>query len=179
MKLDEEDGVMPIWVQSASEVDSGFEVLVGAQADRPAEVDSAAAGLAKTGKDAAEGGVNDQALQLLLAQLRVATADVSGGNRLRAELVWGQCLRHSFMFTSPGGRAHLSRSQLRKLIRSKGLHLAETRAGSKRSETGCAPGGWQTAQLPRLCQPSFVEERLQRHRPLVAGLPRTDRRRDQ
>ncbi|QCB45792.1 DUF1631 family protein [Hydrogenophaga sp. PAMC20947] len=121
--------------ESASEVeDSGFEApSVAAQAARstvPAEPDSAAAGLAKTRKDTAEGGVLDQAVQLFFAQLRVGCrVDMySGGSWLRAELVWSSARGTLFMFTSPGGRAHsMTRRSCEKLIRSKGLRLAETR----------------------------------------------------
>ena len=72
----------------------------------------------------------DAVVQQFFAQLRVGNrVDMySGGSWLRAELVWASARGTLFMFTSPGGRAHsMTRRSCEKLIRSKGLRLAETR----------------------------------------------------
>ena len=72
----------------------------------------------------------------------------SAGQWLRAELVWASARGTLFMFTSPGGRAHsMTKRSCEKLIRSKGLRLAEVRAVV---ETALA----QVAHQPPRAKPS-------------------------
>ncbi len=81
-------------------------------------------------RDSAEVDAPDQWVQQFFVQLRVGgRVDMySGGSWLRAELVWASARGTLFMFTSPGGRAHsMTRRSCEKLIRSKGLRMAEVR----------------------------------------------------
>ena len=83
-----------------------------------------------SGKVNTDGRGLDMVVQQFFVQLRVGNrVDMySGGSWLRAELVWASARGTLFMFTSPGGRAHsMTRRSCEKLIRSKGLRLAETR----------------------------------------------------
>ena len=76
-------------------------------------------------------GELDRAVEQFFVQLRVGSrVDMhSAGQWLRAELVWASARGTLFMFTSPGGRAHsMTKRSCEKLIRSKGLRLAEVRA---------------------------------------------------
>ena len=81
-------------------------------------------------RDEGRESVQDRAVEQFFVRLRVGNrVDMySAGHWLRAELVWASARGTLFMFTSPGGRAHsMTKRSCEKLIRSKGLRLAETR----------------------------------------------------
>jgi hypothetical protein len=112
------------------------------------DAEEASVGEAQAGKTGA--GELDRAVEQFFVQLRVGSrVDMhSAGQWLRAELVWASARGTLFMFTSPGGRAHsMTKRSCEKLIRSKGLRLAEVRAVV---ETALA----QVAHQPPRAKPS-------------------------
>ena len=119
--------------KEAAVVDPGLP-LTAAPSAHPggAAVSSNTAGEdgARAHRDTAEVDAPDQWIQQFFVHLRVGSrVDMySGGSWLRAELVWASARGTLFMFTSPGGRAHsMTRRSCEKLIRSKGLRMAEVR----------------------------------------------------